>query len=360
MKSIVSVSAALLAPGFFAAPAQAQGDSWIDRISLNGDIRLRYESIDQQFEEERNRMRFRSRFGLNAEVSDSVNVVLQLSTGGDNPTSTNQSFDDGFSAKDIALRLAYVDWTVNDSLTVHAGKMKNPLFRAGKAPLLWDGDLNPEGFAAKLSSGRFFGTAAVFTVEERGSSDDSFLYAVQAGGKFPLGDAGKLTAGVGYFAYSDTIGNEPFFNGRARGNTVDIDGNYVFDYKVTEVYAQYDTEVSGWPLSVFAQYAQNNEVSNLDTATALGVKLGSARADGEMEFGWTYQDIEADATIGTFTDSDFGAGGTDADGHIIKAKYAFSRNIFLGGTFFVNDRDVAQGAGVDYNRVQIDLEFKFK
>ncbi len=360
MKSIASLGVAALALGPSAAPTYAQDGSWVDRISLNGDVRLRYEAIDEEFEEERNRMRFRARFGLDAEVSDNVNVVLQFGTGGDNPTSTNQSFDDGFSAKDIGLRLAYVDWQVNDSLAINAGKMRNPLFRAGKAPLLWDGDMNPEGFAAKFSSGKLFATAAAFTVEERGSSDDSFLYAVQAGGKFALGDAGKLTAGVGYFAYTNTVGNEPFYNGSAKGNTVDLAGNHVFDYKVTEVFAQYDTSVGDWPLSVFGHFAQNSEVSSLDTATAVGVKLGSAKDNGDMEFGWTFQDLEADATIGTFTDSDFGGGGTDHDGHILKAKYAFTKQIALGGTLFVNKKDVAQGNGVDYNRVQIDMEFKFK
>ncbi len=360
MTSLRASGAVLLVLSLFSVPVFAQDESWVDRIKLSGDVRLRYEGIDEEFREERNRMRFRSRVGLDAQVSDGISVVLQVATGGDNPTSTNQSFDDGFSAKDIGVRLAYVDWKVSDALSINAGKMKNPLFRAGKAPVLWDGDMNPEGIAAKFDSNTFFANAAAFAVGERGSSDDSFLFALQAGGRFKLGDSGKLTAGVGYFAYTNTVGNEPFYDGRARGNSVDLAGHYVFDYKVTEAFAQYDTNVSGWPLSVFAHFAQNNEVSDLDTALAFGARLGSAKDEGDVEFRWIYQDLEADATIGTFVDSDFGGGGMDSDGHIIQARYAFSRQIFFGGTFFVNKKDIAQGNGVDYNRVQIDLEFKFK
>ena len=349
------VSAALVLASY---PTMADEGNWADRIDFNGDIRLRYEGIDEQFESNRDRTRFRTRFGFTAKVRDDVKVILQLATGGDNPVSTNQTIDDGFSRKDIRLDLAYVDWKVNDSLTVNAGKMKNPLFRAGKAPLIWDGDLNPEGFAAKYKSGKFFATAAGFSVEERSSSDDSLLYAVQGGMKFPVGES-NLTAGVGYFAYTDTIGNSPFYNGNPRGNTVDLAGDYIYDYKNTEVFAQLDAKVGDWPLQVFAHFTQNGEVSVEDTAYAFGVNLGSAKKPGEMQFGWTYQDLEADAVIGTYSDSDFGGSGTDSKGHVLKAKYAIDEKIFLGATFFVNEIDRFQGTEHDYNRIQIDLEFKF-
>ena len=353
--SAILLSAAL---AFISFPAGAEEASWVDRIDFKGDIRLRYEGIDEEFEANRDRMRFRTRFGFSAKVNDDVKVVLQLASGGDNPVSTNQTIDDGFSTKDIGIDLAYVDWKVNDSLTVNAGKMKNPMFKAGGAPLIWDGDLNPEGFAAKFTSGMFFGTVAGFSVEERSSSDDSLLYAVQAGVKVPVGES-KLTAGIGYFAYSDTIGNQPFYNGRAKGNTIDLNGDYVYDYKNTEVFAQFDAKVGDWPLRVFAHFTQNNEVSTEDTALAYGAKFGSAKNPGDFEASWTYQDIEADSVIGTFNDSDFAGGGTDSDGHMLKVKYGLSKKIALGGTYFINKADRFQGTEHDYSRIQIDLEFKF-
>jgi hypothetical protein len=337
----------------------AEEVSWVDRIRFKGDIRLRYEGIDEDFEANRDRMRFRTRFGLTADVKDDVKVVLQLATGGDNPVSTNQSFDDGFSTKDIRLDLAYVDWSARDDLRIFAGKMKNPLFRAGGVPLIWDGDLNPEGFAAQYQSGMFFGTLAGFSVEERSSTDDSLLYAAQAGVKVAVNSKTKLTAGIGYFAYTDTIGNAPFFNARAKGNSVDLNNNYVFNYKDTELFAQLDTALGDWPFKVFAHLAQNNEVSQEDSAYAFGAKIGSAKAAGAAEFTWIYQDLEADALVATFNDSDFGGGGTDSSGHILKAKYMLSTNIGLGGTFFINEVDRFQGTEHDYKRVQIDLEFKF-
>ena len=175
MKSITAVIAGALALLIIATPASAQEESWVDRIKLKGDVRLRHESVDEDGEEDRARGRFRTRFGLSAKVSDDVKVVLQLASGGDNPVSTNQTFDGGFSTKDFGVDLAYVDWKINDNVTVYGGKMKNPLYKAGGVPLIWDGDLNPEGIAVKFSHGNFFGTAGTFSVEERSSTDDSLL-----------------------------------------------------------------------------------------------------------------------------------------------------------------------------------------
>ena len=359
MRVAILVTAASVALLLTATPASAQEESWIDRIKLKGDVRLRHERIDEDGEEDRARGRFRTRLGLSAKVSDDVNFVLRFASGGDNPVSTNQTFDGGFSTKDIGVDLAYVDWKVNDNVTFYGGKMINPLFKAGGVPLIRDGDLNPEGFALNYTSSNLFATAAGFSVEERSSGDDSLLYAVQAGMKLPVGDGAKLTAGVGYFAYTDTIGNEPFYNGRSKGNSVDLDGDYIYDYENTELFAELSTQLADWPFKIFVHATQNGDASTEDSAYAVGAKLGSAKKDGEMEFGWTYQDIEADAVIGTFNDSDFGGGGTDSDGHILRAKYAVSKNIFVGGTFILNNVDRFQGSEHDYNRLQLDVEFKF-
>jgi len=356
------IPAALIAISLVIAsvqPARAEDSSWTDRIDFSGDIRLRYEGIDEQLEIERNRMRFRSRFGFTAIASDNVEVILRLATGGGNPVSTNQSFDDGLSTKDIGVDLAYVDWTISDQLNIYAGKMKNPLFKSGSVPLVWDGDLTPEGVALKYSAGMFFATVGGFSVEERSDTDDSLLYVVQGGVNVALGESNKLTLGLGYFTYTNTIGNVAFYNGRAKGNTLDVNDQYVFEYKDTELFAQFDTSVANWPLQIFAHYVQNNEVAREDVAIAYGAKVGSSKDKGQTQFTWTFQDIEADSVVGTFNDSDFGGGGTDSSGHILNVKYGVSKNIFLGGTFFVNKVERFQGIEHDYDRVQLDVEIKF-
>ena len=349
---------ATVAAGLMPGATHAQS-SWTDSISVKGDVRLRYEGIDEEGEEERNRGRFRARLGLTADVNENVKAVLQFATGGDNPVSTNQSFDDGFSRKDIGLDLAYLDWTPNDNTHIYGGKMKNPFHRVGGHALIWDGDLNPEGVAANYSSGGFFGNAGVMFVEERGSSDDSLLLGLQAGYEFALSDAASLMAGVSYYDYTETEGNSPFYDGAARGNTVDVDGNLVLDYNQVEFFAELSTSLGDMPFSVFADFVQNSDADTQDSGYAFGAAIGKAGSPGTWQASVAYQEIEADAVIATFTDSDFGGGGTDATGFTIKGKYALADNWALGGTLFLNDVDEFIDDKHDYTRLQLDLEFKF-
>lgn len=365
MSTIVRSLSGLLMTSVFIVPAMAAEDeeSWVDRISLYGDLRLRYENLHEEGRPDANRDRERglARFGIKADVHERVELVFGLATGGDNPVSRNVTGDGGFTTKEIGLEFFFVDWTVTDSVNIYAGKMKSPLFKAGKVPLIWDSDLNLEGTSVKYSSDRFFGTLGRFSVEERSGEDDSILYLAQAGLKFDIGEKSKVTTGIGYFEYTNTIGNEPFYDGESNGNTVDAEGNLVFDYANTEVFAQYDTRVGSWPLQLYGHYTVNNEVDREDTAYAYGARIGSTKKKGNMQFSWTYQDIEADSVIGTFNDSDFGGGGTDSRGHMVKGKYMITDQINVAGTVFINQIDGFQGGlERDFNRVQLDVEFKFK
>ena len=60
-----------------------------------------------------------------------------------------------------------------------------------------------------------------------------------------------------------------------------------------------------------------------------------------------------------FTDSDFSGGGTDGTGHIFRGSYGLTRNVSLGGTLFINERGGNLGTKEDYNRLQLDVEFKY-
>lgn len=357
MRRVAVLAFLLLACPAFAADEPQTGT---DRLEFHGDLRLRYENIDEEGEAGRERARFRTRFGVSAAVSPDVEVVVRLATGGDDPVSTNQSFGDGFSTKDIGVDLAYVDWHAAPGLRILGGKMKNPLFRPGGDPLVWDGDLNPEGVAARYAQGAWFANAGVFSVEERSSASDSLLHAAQLGRTFDLTGSATLTAGVGYFAYTQTVGASPFYDGSPNGNSVDAGGLYVYDYRDTEWFAQVTSRLGERPFLAFAHWVRNEKAGDEDTGWALGVKLGSAKAPGDWALNWTYRDIGADSEIGTFSDSDFGGGGTDVSGHVLKGVYAVSARIGLGATFFVNRVDRFQGDEHDYRRLQLDVEFKFE
>ena len=85
----------------------------------------------------------------------------------------------------------------------------------------------------------------------------------------------------------------------------------------------------------------------------------TAKAKGKVEFSWTYMDVEADSVVAAFNDSDFAGARTDSSGSLIKAKYSVAKNIILGGTFFINEIEKSSADARDYDRIQLDIEFKF-
>ena len=332
---------------------------WIDTVDWAGDLRLRYEGIDEAGEVRRDRFRFRGRFGFASELSNKVQFSARLATSDGNPVSTNLDFGEGFSSKDIAIDRVFITWNALNNLDIAVGKMGRPWFRAGGNALLWDSDLNPEGVNANWSSRIFFVNVGTFVVDERSESDDSLLHSVQAGLDKRFSERSRLLFSAAYFDYTNTIGNPPFYRDQAKGNSVDAAGNLLYDYDILEISTEYSAVLNNWPVSVYGVWAQNTAIDIQDTAFAVGVIFGVVDAPGKMEFSYAWYDTEADAVMGIFTDSDFGGGNTDSRGHLIKARYGLNKNIALNGTFIISEIEMFRNNRHDYNRVQLDIEFLF-
>lgn len=334
--------------------------SWTDRVSFKADFRDRYEYIDQKGKEirQRNRVRLRAQFDM--KVNKDLGFTLGLATGGDDPVSTNQSLDGGFSSKDVRLDLAYFNYNLNDNFTLIGGKMKNPFYKPAKTPIIWDGDLNPEGFAINYKIGSFKASFVGFHVEERSSADDTLLFGGQLMQAIVVSDDVSFNAGVGFYDYRELQGNSPLFNGKRRGNTLDANGNLAYDFNIAEVFVEMQSKLAGQPLSVYGNYYQNTAADDLDTAYTYGFKYGKVKNSGSWDFGLAYLDTQADAVVGTFNDSDFGGGNTDSKGFLLKAGYGLQKNMALGLTYIDSEIDQSQLTQTDYDRLQIDFKIKFK
>lgn len=346
------------------ASKKSDKSSWADHIAMKGDFRYRYENIDPENSNTRERNRVRARLGVIADLPNDVEVGIGLASGGIDPLSTNQSLGSLGSTKDIRLDLAYFKWKANSKVSVVGGKFKNVFFRPEKHGLIWDGDYNPEGLGLTYSNGNFFANSALqFLESDSKKGSPRFVAGVQGGMATHIGD-GLLTLGGGY--YNINVEGKQTFLGAFLGNSstcVDpatLSGcTYDNDYEEVELFAHFKTELSGRPLVLFADYVNNRDASDHDTGWSTGLKLGKASAPGTWEMSYTYQDLEADATFATLTDSDFGGGGTDAEGHIIKGAIAVNKNWKFGLTYFSNTRGGNRGIEEDYDRLQIDSAFKF-
>jgi hypothetical protein len=340
---------------------QADQTSWTERMRWQGDFRYRYEAFNIEGEPNRDRNRIRARAALIADVTPTIEVGLGLASGGEDPVSSNQTLGGGGSTKGLNIDLAYFDWSGLTGTHIVGGKFKNYLVDSGSNALLWDSDWRPEGIGASWANDIFFVNGLGTWVESDSKAGQSFAYATQAGINMEVGNDVQLVAGVGYYVF-DTKGLESFFGDDDDffGNSFDpVSKTYLYDYEELEVFAGLVFDLWGRPLLTFGTYVQNQAVDENDTGWIVGFKYGAAKNKGEWQFGYAYERLEADAVLGLLTDSDFGGGGTNAKGSIIKGSYAIHKNFNANFTYFINKVGIRFDDPIDFKRLQLDLSFKY-
>lgn len=346
------------------------------RFSWKADLRYRYEGIDREEAiTDRTRHRVRARLAMSAKINDTLTGTIGLATNGgtDDPRSTNQTLGEDSSRKGIGVNLAYVDWKPVDGFTMTFGKMPQPQFKP--ADFFFDGDITPEGIAARYASGPFFASAFGYSLSERSKASDASLVGGQFGFTGNVGEV-KLTGALGYYDVGSVQGqittnsggscaaNLAFFGGPQGNTTVLNDAGcetLVNDYNMIEAVALAEFNLVGKPVKIYAEYIQNTQADDLDTGYLAGFSFGKASDPNSWEFGYAYAMIEKDAQFGQFMDSDFGGGVTDTEGSVFRIGYAPAKRWVLRGTYLMNNRFIdAPGATErDYDRYQIDMNFKF-
>ena len=126
-----------------------------------------------------------------------------------------------------------------------------------------------------------------------------------------------------------------------------------------QAFAEYKFKLGGKSVAIFGDYAHNTKADENDTGYLFGVKYGSAKAKGQWDVAWFYEKLEADAVLVLLTDSDFGGGGTDAKGNVFQGTYAFHERWNFKATYFLNQNNLASGNARDFDRLQLDMNFKF-
>lgn len=340
--------------------------SWAERLRWSGDFRYRYENIDYAKKDDRNRSRIRARTHLEADLMPTLQVGFGLSTGGDDPVSGNVTLGGGGSKKDIKLDLAYFDWSGLQDTNIVGGKFKNFLVRPAKTGLQWDGDWRPEGLGAIWDNGTFFAQGLGTWLEGDSKNGTSFAWVAQAGLNLKVGESGELKVGGGYAAF-DIAGLDPAYGDPDNfyGNSFVYDPRtqslvYKYDYHVFEAFAEYSFKLGGRGMVLFADYTHNSDAPDNNTGYLVGARYGSTSNKGDWQLQYFYEKLEADAVVGLLADSDFGDGGTNAKGSVFSAAYAFSPNWNFKTTYFLNKILLDTENPEDYNRFQMDLNFKFK
>jgi len=239
---------------------------WTKRVRVTGDVRFRYtgDMFDQnngnQFinfnslnngsafdansynaggsqtnppflntTQNRNRFRLRARIGAVADLASWVSAGVQVTTGQDNgPESTSQTLGNtngalgssgDFGKPSIYLSQGYVELRPIKQVTLDFGRMVSPFL---PSDLMFYSDTSFDGIAGRFKqtitpSITLFGTAGGFPLyntsfdfstnsEQKFSSHDSYLAALQAGVDWQISPALEAKLGVGLFDFLGVSG----------------------------------------------------------------------------------------------------------------------------------------------------------
>lgn len=347
---------------------KAGTSSFFDSVHFKGDLRLRYESIERDDKDNKYRNRYRLRLGAKIDLVDNLQLEVAMRSGFANPTSGNQTFfkdrplSDYFwqSLRFNILGLAYK----SDSSTYKVGRQPYMMYRPIKSQLVWDNDVSMNGVNYQYQDDSKIITLGANqpTLEERASAqDDVNLFVAQYVHKTKL-ESVKLNLGAGIYYYDGLKGNTTLFLSR-KGNTL-VNGVYTNDYHLVEGFGELQLkDVFAKPLKIAAGVVYNFAADDNNFGYDLAVQLGKAKNIGDWQVKYSYTELEDDATLGAYSDSDNFGGGTAARGHAIRTKYKMGKDLYLAGNFFFNElyesKSKVDGTKPNYERVQLDVIVKF-
>lgn len=394
-----------------------KSNSWLEGITQKGDMRLRYEAFSRESEDssDRNRFRFRARWGVEKKFNDEWKAGFRLASGGGTTeaTSTNQSFDGEFGLKDVFIDKAYATYTptkhwqeilpMTDMVEIGGGKVDNP-YAKWATSIIWDGDVTPEGFYLAYDANLWTGEnddhwklhllEGYFVLDEDSnlSPGDHEVWGHGIGTTYQWAKGHNASVKMTYYDWQDYAAF--LKSSSALANSLGGNDREVDDFKVINLYGEVNFEAPTpiWgtqAFKVYGDYAHNTDAGSPtgtssdetlqnpalrddeEDAFSIGVTMGKAKEAGEWQAGYEYLYIEANSTPGVFTESDLGVGHANNQGHKLSYKYMLHKNIEFNLTAWIVERinktkltyglsDLRPNGDDDQViRTQVDLVYKF-
>ena len=382
-------------------------------LKQSGDFRLRHEYFDffdkdrtaGTTDRSRSRFRIRLRWGFEKDFGDDWKMGFRLvsASAGTNGvatdnTSTNVTLGNPgyFVYKNIYIDRAYATYSPNGlkdygaikGATIGAGKFDNPFFRYS-TPIVWDGDVTPEGLYEKTTVQihsseenkiNLHGTAGQFILNENAGTDtDAQLYGYQGALNWSTYNFGtdtpvEFTTALSFYHtnnYSRTVASNTASTSYLRTNSQNGD-----EFEVFDIYPEIQFKVGDKPLTLWYNFVTNADDTDGDEsvlgeqedAWGFGFKYGKAKKKGQWEIFYGYYDIDINAVMAAFSDSDFGGPGasgyTNRQGHKFGLAYQMTDNMTFNWTGYVVEpktptASLANAANESVFRSQADLVYKF-
>ncbi len=379
-----------------AEPEPQQEAKWYDKIDFSGDFRLRYDGIrwsDHYDNGRRDRFRFRLRFGIEAQLLDSLAVGFQLRSGNpQNPISDNQSFDESFSKNKISIAQAYADWKPLKPLNLIFGKFA-PKNLWTVSDLQYDDDIVTEG-AMQLFALKPGGLVKEldlnlyqFILNESGSSADSYMFGGQVVPVLAIGKKNELAVGGGFEAIANPgkvadlyLDNEMTIDSGYVSNLIDPDtGKMISDFRIGSLFFQWkNSAFADWPIKVnvylYRNFGAGSEVGAIlpvgedesvlafgrgtdnDTAWFGRIQVGDYKKPGQVAIRFSRYDARPDSIFFAYGQSDTRRS-SNVDGYRTDFRIGMPKNSYFNFTWYRTRWTLGEDSTM--NRLFFDFIFPF-
>jgi polyhydroxyalkanoate synthesis regulator phasin len=376
--------------------------SGLTELKFSGDIRSRFEyrsaeNGDTGDSLERNRFRYRFRLGLTGRLTDGWFFGARLETANGNRSTnvTEGNYSLAPFGKDAANTIyigqVYLGRTMG-GFTLTTGRFANPLV---VTPMVWDDDINVEGFAEQWT--HTAGNTTLFVNLEQlvyygvglhnafnaPGTPNTFLFGNQFGVRVKFATTATFQIAPAYYAYSNAGSAYPPTAGPGSATLRPA------SLAILDMPLEFNAAIGEIPLKIWGDFAINldaadraaaaaagmgvpayAEKENEDTAFQIGVALGSAKARGGWELRAFYQEVAAFALDTNLVDSDLFDSRTNMKGLGLAGTYALSDAVSVKLTYASATRkttdlpafgagDIATVTPQNYQLFQADLSVKF-
>ena len=336
-----------------------------------GDLRYHQQQVKQDVNDIRNIQRLRFRLGQTFKIQPDLKVTYRLMTG-TSATSGNVTLGDsktpGAPRQSIGLDRAFAVYNPADNWTLQIGKMPQIQNHPGNNQTFLDSNVAPEGYSINYKSTvtsdiQMNLVGGSFWIREKYDDafgedlTDSMLNLAQFELQTKLSIT-KINLYYAVFSYTDLRYDKPasFVAGAtsAKGNTLDINGNYQWQYEVQQLGAEFKFDFKPVELSIYAEQLQNQSADDKNKALIYGA--GIKYKNWSLQ--WADKKIESDSVFALYTESDFADGQTNAKGQTLSVQYKFNKNaqISYAQSIAQQNYDILP---VDYKRSTVDLVVSF-
>ncbi|MBU0650805.1 putative porin [bacterium] len=322
---------------------------------------MRYETGKTKGSVTRNREFFSFRYGFETDINEDLKIGARLATGGNNPRTTWQTMGNSFETKDINLDKAYFEYTPFEGVRILGGKFNDEaIFTTND--WLFDSDYTFEGQSLCLSKdisddfGVFFNTGAFVLDEIAGSNHDPYMVYAQPGIKGNLSSALSYKAGLAYYVFGNTVGNNLDYT--SNSNTLDGTSlKHRYNVLNPNTILTYNLGDSDYAVSALGEYSYNDAPG--DFGYLLGAKIGHKKVKNpnSWQIGYNWRYLERDAFLDAFPNASAYGGQTNIKGHAFCGSYALTENVVTSFTYY-RIRGI-DGDDESDNRLQVDLAFSF-